>query len=303
MKVTRYHKLVRDKIPDIIEQSGRQCEIETLSKKEYIKALDAKLDEELAEYQESKSLEELADLLEVIRAVAVARGFSLEELERIRLQKAAERGGFEKQIMLKRVYSGTQTERIEDQIIQHKDQILKKLDKETLLKYCWIQTHVQKCNVATDVEFQRKFSGYYRMRFVPAEYRKRFFELFEQIKSVGASFEETSRMLYKVSNRHEFSFITKMLHTINPTLPIYDSQVHASLELRRDRFLPDLGKQIAQDVKVLRTISLHYKRLMETPAVQELSSKIDKRVFPYAISEEKKVDFILWALGSVSNND
>lgn len=303
MKVTRYHKLVRDKIPDIIEQSDRQCEIETLSKKEYIKALDAKLDEELAEYQESKSLEELADLLEVIRAVAVARGFSLEELECVRLQKAAERGGFEKQILLKRVYSGTQTERIEDQIIQHQEQILAKLDKETLLKYCWIQTHVQKCNVAMNEEFQKKFSGYYRMRFVTKEYRKRFFEYFEQIKSVGTSFEEASRVLYKVSNRHEFSFITKMLHTINPTLPIYDSQVHASLELRRDRFLPDLGKQIAQDEKVLRTISLHYKRLMEMLAVQELGSKIDKRVFPYVISEEKKVDFILWALGSVLKND
>lgn len=105
MKVTRYHKLVRDKIPDIIEQSGRQCEIETLSKQEYIEALDAKLDEELAEYRESKSLEELADLLEVIRAVAVARGFSLEELERIRMQKAAERGGFEHRILLRSVYS------------------------------------------------------------------------------------------------------------------------------------------------------------------------------------------------------
>ena len=105
MKVTRYHKLVRDKIPDIIEQSGRQCEIETLNKKEYIKALDAKLDEELAEYQESKSLEELADLLEVIRAVAVARGFSLGELERIRAQKAAERGGFEHRILLRTVCS------------------------------------------------------------------------------------------------------------------------------------------------------------------------------------------------------
>ena len=62
--------------------------------------LDAKLDEELAEYHKDHSIEELADLLEVIRAVAVARGYSLEELERIRANKAAKRGGFEKRILL-----------------------------------------------------------------------------------------------------------------------------------------------------------------------------------------------------------
>ena len=65
--------------------------------------LDHKLDEELAEYQESKSLEELADLLEVIRAVVRARGWTMEELEQVRAEKAAERGGFKKKILLKEV--------------------------------------------------------------------------------------------------------------------------------------------------------------------------------------------------------
>ena len=62
--------------------------------------LDAKLNEELAEYQESKSMEELADLLEVIRAVAMARGSSIDEVEEIRRDKAAKRGAFEQKILL-----------------------------------------------------------------------------------------------------------------------------------------------------------------------------------------------------------
>ena len=61
-----YHKLVRDKIPQIIEESGKACKTRILSREEYRKMLDEKLEEELAEYQESKSLEELADLLENI---------------------------------------------------------------------------------------------------------------------------------------------------------------------------------------------------------------------------------------------
>ena len=103
MKKIIYHKLVRDKIPGIIKQSGKTCFCSVLSDGEYLEFLDEKLNEELAEYQESKTMEELADLLEVIRAVAVARGSSPEEIETIRKTKADNRGGFEKKILLEEV--------------------------------------------------------------------------------------------------------------------------------------------------------------------------------------------------------
>ena len=103
MSTTKYHKLVRDRIPEIVEKSGKQPVYSILSDKEYLAKLDEKLNEELAEYQESKAMEELADLLEVIRAVAVARGSSIEEVEAIRRDKATKRGGFEKKILLTEV--------------------------------------------------------------------------------------------------------------------------------------------------------------------------------------------------------
>ncbi len=102
-QMVTYHKLVRDRIPEIIEMSGKNCVTETLSDDEYLRMLDAKLDEELAEYHKDQNLEELADLLEVIRACAVARGYSVEELEKARAEKADKRGGFEKKILLKEV--------------------------------------------------------------------------------------------------------------------------------------------------------------------------------------------------------
>ena len=83
MPVKTYHKLVRDRIPEIIEADGKICICETLSDADYIDLLDQKLNEELAEYRESKSLEELADLLEVMQAVVKARGWTLEELEQL----------------------------------------------------------------------------------------------------------------------------------------------------------------------------------------------------------------------------
>lgn len=98
-----YNKLVRDHIPEIIESDGRKCTMEILPDDRYLQMLDAKLDEELSEYQESKALEELADLLEVMRAVVKARGWSWEQLEQARQEKAVRRGGFEKKILLKEV--------------------------------------------------------------------------------------------------------------------------------------------------------------------------------------------------------
>ena len=103
MKEIIYEKLVRDKIPEIIENSGKQCEIEILSDEKYLEMIDKKLDEELAEYHKDKNLEELADLLEVIYAATKARGYSIEELEKVRVEKVEKRGGFDKKILLKKV--------------------------------------------------------------------------------------------------------------------------------------------------------------------------------------------------------
>lgn len=98
-----HNKLVRDRIPEIIEGSGKTCATRILPQEEYLAALDTKLTEELAEYQADKSMEELADLLEVMMAVAEARGHSFAEVEAIRRAKAEKRGGFRERIFLESV--------------------------------------------------------------------------------------------------------------------------------------------------------------------------------------------------------
>ena len=103
MQTKTYNKLVRDRIPEIIEASGAECKTEILSDEKYLEMIDAKLDEELAEYHKDQNIEELADLMEVIYAAAIARGYTLEQLEQVRAEKAAKRGGFAEKILLKEV--------------------------------------------------------------------------------------------------------------------------------------------------------------------------------------------------------
>ena len=100
MKHVIYNKLVRDRIPEIITASGKRCDTRALSAGEYPAMLKAKLHEEIAEYEESGELEELADMLEVLYALAAAGGSTPEELETLRLHKAQERGGFAAKVFL-----------------------------------------------------------------------------------------------------------------------------------------------------------------------------------------------------------
>lgn len=99
----QHNKLVRDKIPEIIQNSGKIPHTHILSNESYLAVLDKKLNEECAEYQADKNLEELADMLEVMYAIVEARGYTVEELENVRLKKREMRGGFEDKIFLEYV--------------------------------------------------------------------------------------------------------------------------------------------------------------------------------------------------------
>ena len=101
MKV--YNKLVRDKIPEIIEADNKKCEIEIVEGKEKQGLLEKKLLEEVNEYLEDKNLEELADVMEVLYGLAKELGYSEEELNKKREEKLKERGGFKEGIVLKSV--------------------------------------------------------------------------------------------------------------------------------------------------------------------------------------------------------
>ena len=89
-----YDKLVRDKIPAIIEASGKKAVTRVLEDGEYRRYLEAKLDEEVAEFHRDKNPEELADILEVVFALAENIGCRWEQLMAVYQRKHDERGGF-----------------------------------------------------------------------------------------------------------------------------------------------------------------------------------------------------------------
>jgi predicted house-cleaning noncanonical NTP pyrophosphatase (MazG superfamily) len=99
-----YNKLVRDRIPEVIESTGKKFTSRILNNEEYITELKKKTYEELDEYMKTKNsedaIEELADLLELMHALAEYHGSSIEKLEEVRKEKAEKRGGFKEKIFL-----------------------------------------------------------------------------------------------------------------------------------------------------------------------------------------------------------
>jgi len=100
----KYDKLVRDKIPEIIKNEGKECEIVKVEGAELNSYMRNKLHEEVEEYIESKNLEELADIMEVLYGLAHSLGYSEQDLNECRTDKYNKRGGFNKGIILKKVW-------------------------------------------------------------------------------------------------------------------------------------------------------------------------------------------------------
>jgi predicted house-cleaning noncanonical NTP pyrophosphatase (MazG superfamily) len=107
-----YNKLVRDRIPEIIQASGKRYSVETMPDAEYRQALLEKLVEEAQEARQANPdalMTELADLQEVIGAVMAACGISPQAVQQVQDQRHAERGSFERRLRLLWTEDGDET--------------------------------------------------------------------------------------------------------------------------------------------------------------------------------------------------
>ena len=100
MGTIKYNKAIRDKIPEIIAESGKKYNLKQLDDESFLAELEKKLTEEVNEYSESKDVEELADLLEVIYRISELRGVNSDELDESRKNKAEKRGKFDSNLFL-----------------------------------------------------------------------------------------------------------------------------------------------------------------------------------------------------------
>jgi predicted house-cleaning noncanonical NTP pyrophosphatase (MazG superfamily) len=103
MRKVFHRKLIRDRIPEHIESQGEKYEVRVMEKKEFEEELKKKLVEEAKELikaPKKELLNELADVLELIKSIAKHYKIDFKLVEEKQVKKRKERGGFKKRLFL-----------------------------------------------------------------------------------------------------------------------------------------------------------------------------------------------------------
>lgn len=161
-------------------------------------------------------------------------------------------------------------------------------------KYKQIMEMVRKTDVSSDSDFQRTFNAFYRVR-RNAEWRKAYYNLFEESKERNPSFEDIIRTMYEATGNIEASFSSKMLATINADMPIWDRYVVQNLCLD----LKGKTKEAQLDcaVGLYKQMVGWYRRFLETENGKDCIAEFDKTLPGYTwMSDVKKIDFYLWSI-------
>lgn len=150
--IYKYNKLVRDKIPENIEAKGKKCSYYVLEEDKYKKELDKKLLEEANEFIVDHSIEEMADLIEVVEAIQKTHHLEKEEIEKVRLDKKSKKGGFDEKLYLVEVEEKENNE-LEDQNKASRQQALWEnlQDTNTLRE---VQEYIKEINTVRGFEEQ-----------------------------------------------------------------------------------------------------------------------------------------------------
>lgn len=160
-------------------------------------------------------------------------------------------------------------------------------------KYKMIIERVRKVDVSADLDFQRTYNGFYRIR-RNAEWRAAYYGLFEEIKNSSPTFEQIIRTLYRDTGNIEASFSSKMLATVDVNKPIWDRYVASNLCLNLKGKTKD--EQLECAIDLYNQMVCWYEDFVKTENGMECIAEFNKILPDYAwMSDVKKIDFYLWS--------
>jgi hypothetical protein len=166
--------------------------------------------------------------------------------------------------------------------------------KRGIEKYAEITQAFPLVNVTTDKNFQKRFNGFYRVR-RNSDWQIVYYDIMEKGKNTNLSFEGVLRELYIKTGRIEASFASKLIHTLNNNMPIWDRFVLQNLNLKMP--LCKGEQKIQAAIGIYHEIMQWYEKSLST-------NEIDKKIFEFDeifpeyrwFSKTKKLDFLLWQM-------
>jgi hypothetical protein len=151
-------------------------------------------------------------------------------------------------------------------------------------------------DLSKDMKFRTKFNGFYRIRQKPEKFYDKYYELLNSNLKANPEFIEVLEKLYTVEERFENSFSSKLLHTINPNLPIWDSIVMKKLNLKTTFYFKSIQIKKENIVAQYQKLSTFFNDFILTKDGKELIDLFDEKIIiqDYNLTPLKKIDFIIW---------
>ena len=172
--------------------------------------------------------------------------------------------------------------------------------KDGLIKYKTIMELFRNTDVSKDISFQRKYKGFYRMRFFIDDSIVTYFNFLEKYKNINPkpTFINTLTYFFEVNNKFQYSFVSKLLATLDPELPVWDQNVLSLFGKKNPgNWLPK-GKKIEEANEIYNKLIEWYKHFLTNKEGCNWEKFFDG-IHPNSnITPTKKVDFVLWQLGA-----
>ncbi len=205
------------------------------------------------------------------------------------------------------IYKKEKVDKIINVIRENEDEIFKELKEDSIAKYCFIQEEILKGNIQKNLVFQFVYTSFYGMKV--AGLTERFIEVYFSLMNKyyqegNINIDDIVKLLYQEKNRKgqeslQFSFSSKLLHTLDNSFPIYDSEISFLFEFKR----PYSSKDFSERMKTYKTQYEELKFTYETIISHKLLTnqiEIFKNKYKnYQVPDIKILDFLLWRAGKL----
>lgn len=162
-------------------------------------------------------------------------------------------------------------------------------------QYLEIMELFPRVDVASDDNFQRKFNRFYRIRQRTSQWYNTYYSFMEQSKSQPPTFNSALEHFYSTLNRCEASFTSKLIATINPSLPVWDKFVLQNAGITPPRYTSK--NKIEESKKAYRQLQNWYQDFLTSNDGQLIIQVFNESVKESSrITDLKKVDFVLWQI-------
>ena len=161
-------------------------------------------------------------------------------------------------------------------------------------KYLFLQKKLFLCDVSLDEDFQKAYNGFYRVRQRSAAFYRDYFLILEKCKTTPMAFHDVLSFLYTAHHRVEASFASKLIATVQPDQPVWDSIVLKNLNISAPSYA--CKQRLEKTVDTYQTLCKWYQQYLSTAEAQKIISIFDRYYPNLPITPTKKIDFTLWSI-------